>query len=119
VDLGDVRLHPADMRGAIVSLSRPLPAESWRWGGPQWQERSAPLRVAGATIGVADLAAVAARWETVLGAPLAPAGIRFEADAQERGLLEVVLAGPDDAQVRGPLEIGGVRFVFETEEEKR
>jgi hypothetical protein len=118
-DIAEVHLHPADMRGAIVSLSRPQPAESWRWGGPQWQQRSAPLQVAGATIGVADLAAVTARWEIVLGAPLASAGIGFEAYAEERGLLEIVLAGPDDGRVRGPLEIGGVRFVFETEEEKR
>ena len=33
-DIAEVHLHPGDMRGAIVSLSRPEPAEAWRWGGP-------------------------------------------------------------------------------------
>src|SRR5437588_1233618 len=45
-DMSEVHLHPADMRGAIVSLSRPEPPESWRWGGPGWQDRSARGRVA-------------------------------------------------------------------------
>ena len=58
-DIAEVHLHPADMRGAIVSLQRPSPPEAWRWGGPAWDERSAPLRLAGATIAVADPEAVA------------------------------------------------------------
>lgn len=115
-DIAEVHLHPADMRGAIVSLSHPQPAETWRWGGPEWQQRSAPLRLAGATIGVSDPGVVQDRWETVLGAPLAPAGVRFQADADERGLVEIVLAGHRGDQRRDPLEIGGVRFLFETDE---
>src|SRR5881396_3636428 len=41
-DISGTHLHPADMRGAIVSLDRPDPAPSWRWGGPGWEERAAP-----------------------------------------------------------------------------
>src|SRR5918992_2816996 len=33
-DISGTHLHPTDMRGAIVSLDRAEPAESWRWGGP-------------------------------------------------------------------------------------
>ncbi|HUE26081.1 MAG TPA: VOC family protein, partial [Solirubrobacteraceae bacterium] len=42
-DMAEVHLHPADMRGAIVSLSEPTPPDAWRWGGPDWQARSAPV----------------------------------------------------------------------------
>lgn len=33
-DIDEVHLHPGDMRGAIVSLSRPQPPATWPWGGP-------------------------------------------------------------------------------------
>src|SRR5205085_604527 len=61
-DIAEVHLHPADMRGAIVSLSRPAPSSSWRWGGPGWEARSAGRRVAGATVAVADPETVRTRW---------------------------------------------------------
>ena len=32
-DISGTHLHPADMRGAIVSLDRSIPYGSWRWGG--------------------------------------------------------------------------------------
>ena len=111
-DVAEVHLHPADMRGAIVSLSEPAPPEAWRWGGPDWAARSAPVKLFGATIAVADREAVAARWETVLGAPLAPAGIEFVADDREPGLVEIVIGGDHGA----PFEVGGVRFSFNEEE---
>src|SRR5947209_1039555 len=108
-DMAEVHLHPADMRGAIVSLSQPDPPEAWRWGGPEWRERSATVRVEGATIAVADTDAVSARWETVLGAPPASAGVEFAADEeQDRGLVEIVIAGRWGAS----FEAGGVRFRF-------
>ena len=118
-DIAEVHLHPADMRGAIVSLSAPKPPESWRWGGPAWAERSSPLRVSGATVAVAEPDAVAARWGTVLGTEPSAAGIRFVADEGERGPVEVVLAVPAPAAGRDPFEIGGVRFVFESEQEEQ
>ncbi len=75
-DISGTHLHPADMRGAIVSLDRSNPYGSWRWGGPEWTGRiplrggsgaGAPGRLAGITVAVADPAAVAARWGEVLG----------------------------------------------------
>src|SRR3954452_15227402 len=39
-DISAVHLHPGDMGAAIVSLDRPVPPESWRWGGP-WHPRGA------------------------------------------------------------------------------
>jgi hypothetical protein len=118
-DIAEVHLHPAEMRGAIVSLSRPAPPEAWRWGGPEWPERSAALRVAGATIAVPDPDGVRARWEAVLGAPVGAAGVRFSAAETDRGLVEVKVASAASGAQLGPLEIGGVRFVFETDEEER
>jgi hypothetical protein len=117
-DIAEVHLHPADMRGAIVSLSRPEPAAAWRWAGPEWRGRSAPLRVAGATIAVPDPEAVAARWEAVIGAPVGFAGVRFTAADADRGLVEVVIAGAAADDHLDSLEIGGVRFVFGTDEEE-
>jgi Glyoxalase-like domain len=69
-DISGTHLHPADMRGAIVSLDRSQPYGTWRWGGPQWTGRTgsgAPGRLAGITLAVADPAAAAARWGEVLG----------------------------------------------------
>jgi hypothetical protein len=113
-DMAEVHLHPGDMRGAIVSLSEPSPASAWRWGGPEWAARSAPVELFGATIAVADPEAAGARWETVLGAPLESAGIEIVADERDRGLVEIVIGGGHGT----PFEAGGVRFSF-NEEEKR
>jgi glyoxalase-like protein len=114
--MAEVHLHPADMRGAIVSLSRPQPPQQWRWGGPNWEERSAPYTLTGATVTVTQPVAVVDRWQTLLDTELYNIGIRVSADEFERGLTEIVLAADDPEQVpqqRGPLVIGGVRFVFE------
>lgn len=118
-DIAEVHLHPADIRGAIVSLSLPQPPQAWRWGGPGWARRSAPLHLAGATVAVADPGRVAERWETVLGASPGAAGIRFVADEAERGPVEIALTGAPGHADRGPVEIGGVRFRFEPSEEER
>jgi hypothetical protein len=72
-DLPDIRamhIHPKDIGGAIVSIDQPLPAESWRWGGPGWKQqpgRAGAQRVVGVTVAAADPAAMAARWAQVLG----------------------------------------------------
>jgi hypothetical protein len=115
-DIAEVHLHPADMRGAIVALSRPQPPGSWRWGGPDWDQRSVPLRVAGATIGVADPVSVERRWQSVLGAPPASAGVRFVSDSADRGLLEIAIAAAGER--REALSIGGVRIVFQDTKEE-
>src|SRR5207245_2509693 len=63
-DISGTHLHPADMRGAIVSIDSSRPYGSWRWGGPEWTGRighGAPGRLSGITVAVADPPAVAAR----------------------------------------------------------
>src|SRR5688500_8424687 len=85
-DIVEAHLHPADMRGAIVSVSQPEPAGKWRWGGPEWRERSVPGEIVGMTVGVADPAATRERWEAVAGGSLP---IDFVADAEEPGIIEL------------------------------
>src|SRR5436309_2657557 len=68
-DISGTHLHPADMRGAIVSLDRPYPPRSWRWGGPAWTGRvgnGAPGRVVGVTVDVVEPDVISKRWSTVL-----------------------------------------------------
>jgi hypothetical protein len=72
-DLSDIRamhLHPKDIGGAIVSIDQPVPASSWRWGGPGWAVQpgaAGAQRVVGVTVAAADPMAMAARWAQVLG----------------------------------------------------
>ena len=129
VDLPDIsttHLHPADMRGAIVSLDRSRPYGTWRWGGPQWTGRigtGAPGRLAGVTVAVRDPAAVAGRWAHVLDVPLdgepQPA-LRLDGaevcfiaveDEREEGLVEISIE--NSPRLRGNTEaiaLGGVRL---------
>jgi Glyoxalase-like domain len=117
-DISEVHLHPGDMRGAIVSLSSPQPPDAWRWAGPGWQGRSAPLSLAGATIAVGDPGAVADRWGDVLGAPVGSAGVQLTTDPTESGLVEIVLDVTDDPRP-DPFELAGVRFTFTENEERQ
>jgi len=133
-DISGTHLHPADMRGAIVSLDRSNPYGSWRWGGPQWTEQvgeGAPGRLLGVTIAVGDPAAVAARWGQVLGVPVSEVAaggtggaqpallldggeVRFVAADGEReeGLVEIALELPDELPGGADTaELGGVRLV--------
>ena len=74
-DISGTHMHPADLRGAIVSLDGSRPYGSWRWGGPEWTARpgaGAPGRLSGIVVAVADPAAVAERWGKVLG--VSPSG---------------------------------------------
>jgi len=128
VDLPDIsgtHLHPADMRGAIVSLDRSQPYGSWRWGGPQWTGRigeGAAGRLAGVTIAVADPPAVAACWGEVLGLSVGDEGtpvlrtdggqVAFTraADARGEGLVEIAVElAPGLRGGRDEIELGGVR----------
>jgi hypothetical protein len=126
-EITEVHLHPRDMRGAIVSLSRPVPSTAWPWGGPGWERRSAQARVVGATVAVTEPEPAAERWRSVIGdLP----GVRFVGADSDRGLVEVVLAAHPPAprapreraaDPPGPRElaIGSVRFVLEPYEEDR
>jgi hypothetical protein len=95
-DISEVHLHPADIGGAIVSLSAPQPPAAWRWGGPDWPRRAAPSSVRGATVAVADPEAVAERWTQVLGE--APS-VRFVAAGDGAGVVEIELDGPESTMI--------------------
>lgn len=124
-DISGTHLHPADMRGAIVSLDRSKPYGSWRWGGPQWTGRigsGAPGRLAGITIAVADPAAVAARWGEVLGVGVGGeglgAGVGGELDGAQPGGADGPLLALDGGEVRfqhaaGEREEGLVEIALE------
>jgi hypothetical protein len=86
-DIAEAHLHPADMRGAIVSVSEPRPASSWRWGGPDWAKRSSRGSLAGITVAVAEPDTVRERWAAVIGR--LPAGVEFVSDAAEPGIVEI------------------------------
>jgi hypothetical protein len=88
-DIAEVHLHPGDMRGAIVSLSAPGPAESWRWGGADWGDRAVSGRVAAVVIAVDDPDAVGERWTAIAGGPLSEC--RFVRDELSPGLVEIQL----------------------------
>ncbi len=124
-DISTTHLHPADMRGAIVSLDRSEPYGTWRWGGPQWTGRvgtGAPGRLAAVTLAVSDPAAVAARWGEVLGLRVSGADrpllrldsgeVRFETAASEsaEGLVEIAVELPHELPGgHDAIELGGVR----------
>jgi hypothetical protein len=122
-DISGTHLHPADMRGAIVSIDGSRPYGSWRWGGPGWTAQvgsGAPGRLSGVTIAVADPAGVAARWGEVLG--VAAGGGELELDtgdvrfvgadsAAEEGLCAIrVDLPPAVRDGRDEIAVGGVRL---------
>src|SRR3954454_13393336 len=107
-EISGTHLHPADTRGALVSLDAARPAASWRWGGPGGGGRAAPGRVAGVTVAARERGKVWQTWTAVLGAR--PPGITFAPDEDEPGFTEVAVAVPGRS---GETEIGGVRFCLE------
>jgi hypothetical protein len=125
-DISGTHLHPADMRGAIVSLDRSDPYGTWRWGGPRWTGQTghgAAGHLAGITVAVDDPSAVAARWGEVLGVQVAgeerptltlDAGeVAFEQAAEEGGEGIVEFAVELTPQLRGnrdTIDVGGVRL---------
>jgi hypothetical protein len=125
-DISGTHLHPADMRGAIVSLDRSEPYGTWRWGGPQWTGRTgqgAAGRLAGITVAVLEPPAVAARWAEVLGLAVGDGDtpalaldggeVRFEQADSERaeGLVEIAVEWPGAEPGAGEVnEVGGVRL---------
>jgi hypothetical protein len=124
-DISTTHLHPADMRGAIVSLDQSRPYGTWRWGGPQWTGQigaGAPGRLAGVTLAVSDPVAVAARWGEVLGLEVSGEDrpvlrldggeIHFETAEDERaeGLVEIAVELPHELPGgHEAIELGGVR----------
>lgn len=119
-DISGTHLHPADTRGAIVSLDRADPPGSWRWGGPDWTEREgtgAPGQLRGLTIAVNNPSETAERWGRILGIEprygrqldLDGGFVAFEqADEERLTEIHVQLPGRDES-----IEIGGARFRLE------
>ena len=107
-EISGTHLHPADTRGALISLDAARPAASWRWGGPGWEDRAAPGRVEGVTVKVREPGKTEQTWTDVLGAR--PPGVTFAPDEDEPGFTEVAVAVPGRS---GETEIGGVRFRLE------
>ncbi len=125
-DISGTHLHPADMRGAIVSLDCSRPYGTWRWGGPQWTGRTArgaagALR--GITLAVPDAEDVAARWGRILAVGLDDGtrpSLRLDGGAIEfvetsdemgEGLIEIALDLPPQVRDgRDSLDLGGVRL---------
>jgi glyoxalase-like protein len=124
-DISGTHLHPADTRGAIVSIDSSRPYGSWRWGGPDWTARvgsGAPGRLRGVSVAVADPDAVAARWGELLGVgaadgeeprlALEDASVNFvRADSEaDEGLTEIVLELPGEVRRgRELVQVGAAR----------
>jgi hypothetical protein len=111
-DISGTHMHPADLRGAIVSLDSSRPFGSWRWGGPDWTERigsGPPGRLTGITVALAEPRAAAERWAQVLGVKLEGseqprlvldgAEVRFVAADGAEGIVEIAVEVPE--AVRG------------------
>jgi hypothetical protein len=97
-DISAVHLHPKDIGAAIVSIDQPLPPESWRWAGPDWQRhviKSGAQRVISTTIASQDPIAMSQRWSFVLGtgAPTEATGTRHI--SIKEGALNFVAAKSD------------------------
>ncbi len=68
-DISGTHLHPADTRGALISLDSADPPGSWHWGGPDWTNRAgtgAPGQLRSATVGVPDPQTTAELWGSIL-----------------------------------------------------
>ena len=98
-DIATVHLHPRDVGAAILSLDASVPAEAWRWAGPNWTGGSDPAQagchdaIVSARLQSADPAALAERWSRALGRPV----IR------------------DDGALTLPLDEGGIEFTAATD----
>lgn len=71
IDLPDIaasHLHPADIGGAIVSIDQADPEDSWRWGGPDWQDHAIPGQLIRLDVTALSPQILSAKWGHVLGA---------------------------------------------------
>ena len=71
-----VHFHPRDVGGAILSFDAMDPPESWRWAGPDWQQKvrtETAAKISGVGIAAPDPLKLAARWAELLGLPVTTA----------------------------------------------
>jgi hypothetical protein len=139
-DISTIHLHPRDVGGAILSLDEARPAESWRWGGPDWERKTRSDRVSevvAVDFGSPEPEALATRWSKILDRPcrrvngsgrfaiaLDRGTLRF-APAAKEGVLGYGLAALDPAAIRtsaaklrletvgDAIVIAGTRFTLE------
>jgi len=125
-DISGTHLHPADTRGAIVSLDRSDPYGTWRWGGPDWtgQTALAPAgRLSSITVSVADPRSVAVTWGELLGVDIGPgpepvlaldgAEVRFVPSHRHRveGIVEIALELPTEVRAgRDTIDVGAAQL---------
>ncbi|NNL85497.1 MAG: hypothetical protein HKP27_07590 [Myxococcales bacterium] len=137
-DIASFHMHPGDTGGAITSLDQPVPPESWRWGGPAWQEHRRTdrvLRIVAAELQSPSPERLAKRWGELLDLPvtvgpaghaiaLSPGELRFvlATDGRGEGLAGIDLEAADadavlaSARTRGlpvsdrQLDVAGVRI---------
>jgi hypothetical protein len=102
-DIAEAHLHPADIGGAIVSVSEPRPPSSWRWGGPDWPGRSADGAVSGLTVAVADPEATGERWRHVAGAAIP---VEFVGDPGAPGIVGIELEFDERRLTLSPSNLG-------------
>lgn len=117
-----IHLHPADTRGALLSLDRPDPPDSWLAAGPVWRDH---VRTGVVTeLRCAELQSdeperLGTRWSEILGLPLTGAEIalargrlRFvrAEDGRPEGLAAIELAAGERSRVGEAFELGGLRF---------
>jgi hypothetical protein len=114
-DIRGRHLHPRDVGGAIVSLDEPLPAGSWRWGGPDWPSMAASARdrtvdsISTVTVASEHPEASSQRW-TDLGIA---ESVRFvSAGESGDGIDGVGLRAVDRSRVGERFDIGGVEFTL-------
>ena len=103
-------MHPRDVGGAILSFDQMWPPESWKWAGPDWEQRPA-TNVSGihaVDVQSSDPAGMAERWSKLFDRPvfgntmqLEEGSIRFVADQDGRGAgvtaLDLVASNADAA----------------------
>jgi len=141
-DLPDIRamhLHPRDTGGTLLSIDQPLPAATWRWGGPNWEQRGSALAsgITAAEIRSPAPGTLAARWAEVIGRPARRDGDRYHIDLETGGLrfcaaaagqlerlqaIDVATTAAEEIRERaqacgalatdGSLALGGIRIVL-------
>jgi len=107
-DMSGTHLHPADVPGAIVSLDRPDPPESWHWAGPRWRGGAPPDArrggISSLTIAAVEPTVLAHRWGEVLDVvPDGDAVIDLAGAGQQ---LRFVPLGTDRREDEGIVAVG-------------
>jgi len=93
-----LHLHPRDVGGAIISLDVMNPVESWKWGGPDWEENTrtdVTTKIVGVEVQSSDATKLAKRWADVLNSSAEPDGSGFRI-ALDNGTYACIVPARDD-----------------------